>query len=66
MRNLALAVLLVVLSGCVPTIEQRKLIVRGSSGQKLATDALIVRLAAGVEGDLTLITDFKLSDLKRR
>jgi len=149
MRNLALAVLLLILAGCVPTIEQRKLepvtsgervnvaaplrvienrglvklewqlhpgsyverfstpsgrvflsegnlvqstttlgekamhaggfiipkdkpgmatlyIVRGSSGQKLATDALIVRLAAGVEGDLTLIADFKLSDLKRR
>jgi len=149
MRKLALAVLLLVLSGCIPTIDQRKLepvpagervnvaaplkvienrglvklewhlhpgsyverfsgpsgrvflsegnlvqstttlgekamhaggfiipkdkqgmatlyIVRGSSGQKLATDALIVRLAAGVEGDLTLIADFKLSDLKRR
>jgi hypothetical protein len=35
-------------------------------GAELATDALIVRLAAGVEGDLTLIADFKLSDLKRR
>ena len=149
MRNLAVAVLILVLSGCIPTIDQRKLepvpagervnvaaplkvienrglvklewhlhpgsyverfstpsgrvflsegnlvqstttlgekamhaggfiipkdkpgmatlyIVRGSSGQKLATDALIVRLAAGVEGDLTLIADFKLSDLKRR
>jgi hypothetical protein len=149
MRNLALASLLLVLSGCIPTIDQRKLepvpagervnvaaplkvienrrlvklewhlhpgsyverfstpsgrvflsernlvqstttlgekamhaggfiipkdkpgmatlyIVRGSSGQKLATDALIVRLAAGVESDLTLIADFKLSDLKRR
>ena len=41
-------------------------IVRGSSGQKLASDALLVRMAAGVEGDLTLIADFKLSELRRR
>ena len=149
MRSLALATLLLVLCGCVPTIEQRKLepvtsgervdvaaplkvienrglaklewqlhpgsyverfstpsgrvflsegnlvqstttlgekamhaggfimpkdkkgtatlyIVRGSSGQKLATGALLVRMAAGVEGDLTLIAEFKLSELKRR
>jgi len=41
-------------------------IVRGSSGQKLMTDALLVKMAAGVEGDLTLIADFPLSQLKRR
>jgi hypothetical protein len=41
-------------------------IVRGSSGQELATDALLVRMAAGVEGDLTLIADFPLKSIKRR
>lgn len=40
-------------------------IVRGSSGIKLSKD-LLVQMAAGVEGDLTLIADFKLSELKRR
>ena len=39
-------------------------IVRGKSGQKLSTD-LIVVLAAGVEGDLTLIADFRLSEIKQ-
>lgn len=40
-------------------------IVRGKSGQQMAKSALL-DLAAGVEGDLTLITDFQLSDIKRR
>ena len=39
-------------------------IVRGKSGQMIKS--VLLDLAAGVEGDLTLITDFRLSDIKRR
>ena len=40
-------------------------IVRGSAGEKLLKGALVTT-TAGVEGDLTLIADFKLSELRRR
>jgi hypothetical protein len=40
-------------------------IVRGKSGVPISED-LIVSMMAGVEGDLTLIADFRLADLKRR
>ena len=39
-------------------------IVCGKSGQMIKS--VLLDLAAGVEGDLTLITDFRLSDIKRR
>lgn len=40
-------------------------ILRGKSGQEMVKSVLL-DIAAGVEGDLTLITDFRLSDIKRR
>ena len=39
-------------------------IVRGKSGQQMAKSVLL-DMAAGVEGDLTLIADFPLSGIKR-
>jgi hypothetical protein len=40
-------------------------VVRGKSGHKMVKSVLL-DLAAGVEGDLTLITDFKLSEIRKR
>jgi uncharacterized protein YceK len=40
-------------------------IVRGKSGLQMSKSVLL-DVVAGVEGDLTLITDFPLSDIKRR
>jgi hypothetical protein len=40
-------------------------ILRGKSGQEMGRSVLL-DVAAGVEGDLTLIADFPLSTLKRR
>lgn len=40
-------------------------IVRGKSGLEMSK-SLLLDIAAGVEGDLTLIADFPLSDIKRR
>jgi hypothetical protein len=40
-------------------------IVRGTSGHQMIKSVLL-DVAAGVEGDLTLVTDFPLSDIKRR
>jgi hypothetical protein len=43
----------------------RLYVVRGKSGREMIKSPLL-DVSAGVEGDLTLITDFPLSDIKRR
>jgi len=41
-------------------------VVRGPTGQPIGYDAVVALLGAGWEGDLTLVTDFRLSEIKRR
>jgi hypothetical protein len=61
MMNIALAFLAIVLSGCVTTSASVS-----SSGAREMSKSLLLDIVLGVEGDLTLITDFPLSDIKRR
>jgi hypothetical protein len=41
-------------------------VVRGKTGQPIGYDAVVAMLGGGWEGDLSLVTDFPLADLKRR